>query len=257
MRRISAILLFACIASCNNNTVTEKQINNEEISISKFLSYLKESIGKSKSDFSLEFLIEKEKLSCNGIMVNNLEADSLNLDFKNYNFIKTFGISFSEIKKLNFKCADSIKEIRFCNNFIKSLPDFSIFKSASIIKADNNHFVDFDKKSVIEKLIIEGLPQNIQSLILSNNKLKSITIQNPEKYSKLCDLDLSNNEISTLDPSIYNLNIYYLKLQGNSHLNFQVMKFKNLKSIKVDRAYKFTPVEEKWFEENKVVVNEY
>ncbi|UJR10466.1 hypothetical protein I4U23_014670 [Adineta vaga] len=208
-------------ASSFNNIKTIKRINLYGNTLSyidedllRFLgNYLEELIltGDTEID-SLEFLTRYPLKKLRILKLNHFNLNQLNLQnlFLNMTKLEILHLQSCQIKQL--PQLNHVQMLNLENNFLSK----SLFLSStySYINLANNQ---------LSSIILQNNP-NLISLNLSKNFLQefySLTISN----KKLFNLDLSFNQLSTIDWTILNENLTYLNLSSNDFQQIQINSY--------------------------------
>ncbi|EPR79629.1 Leucine rich repeat protein, partial [Spraguea lophii 42_110] len=226
----------------------------------EILSHLENnSINASQKIKTTEIICTKNKRDLSEIhplhtkKINGKFEYTLNLTFQNLSNIQA--ITFKDIQHLNLDNNNlvhipnevfnlhSLESLSLENNKIKNISEINI--NLIYLKCSNNKINSFhimennliyliiDKNEIREFHLNFNFYKEIKTLDFSKNKIIKFTIEHPDK-SKLMRLDLSDNEIKTIEENIKYLNLELLDLRNNKLNNKSaniIISMKNLKYL--------------------------
>jgi len=168
-----------------------------------------------------------EKLSIGSSDITEIPSSFSNL--KNLKQLKFYGSNVVSIPEGIFSNLVNLEQLDISSNLLQSLP-------SDITNNKNLQYLDISGNIEINNINLKNM-KNLKTLYLSNLQLKEIPTW-LKKLSLLEFLDLSYNELSTVDKSIGNLtNLTTLDLSGNviSALPSNIKKLTNLLYLYVNQ----------------------
>ncbi|CAF1001076.1 unnamed protein product [Brachionus calyciflorus] len=183
-----------------------------------------------------------------GLNISDLDLVNCNIDdkfmqenshaLKNLKTLDHFTLTHNKITYLDHKWFSNLKITSLFNlshNYIRKI-DIDTFKSMTNLQRLNLKFNNFTK--CFDQLPLLHLKTSLTRLILSHNKLTCIPVF--DRFIRMKILDLSNNQIETLDYNVFQnlINLSVLNLNSNK-LRFICSDCfnKNLLYLKLENNY--------------------
>lgn len=239
--------LFKSLANLKHLCLFDCSLTQLDESLLKCLNNLEElTLDSNRISIVYESAFENlRKLKVLNIANNHIRSIRLNglhsLEVFNLKNNKIYLVSFKEMPSLlslnlesnrltrldtnSIKNVNNLKTLKFNHNFLSFLPNDVFTHLNKLVKLD----LSYNKLSIINKTAFKELSY-LEELYLQFNKLKKIN-ETLTGLTRLKVLNLSNNQIDSLDESLDLISLKVLYLNDNNLTNFKEEILERLSSL--------------------------
>ncbi|KAJ8673176.1 hypothetical protein QAD02_004438 [Eretmocerus hayati] len=175
----------------------------------------------------LKNLNELKNLLISGCSIKKIETDAFK-DSQKLIHLDISNNSLSEIPHGAFELLHSLSYLDMSQNLFVKIPDIGSLKNLKTLKLD-----EMKNELIMIDLWYSTSVSNIQSLSLRGNKIKYIPENFLMKLQELEEIDLSNNQLTSLSPGSWQKNLSKLYLNQNRISDIDDLELKQATSLEL------------------------